>query len=97
MYQLTNVFVMRDIFKIVHNYVNLVILAGYKFVKLKNFSLTCTGESDNECDSCESDDFRKTIDATTHKCLCMDKYFDAGSFACSPCHYSWFLNKIIIQ
>eukprot|EP00828_Plagiopyla_frontata_P044041 TRINITY_DN7064_c0_g1_i1.p2 TRINITY_DN7064_c0_g1~~TRINITY_DN7064_c0_g1_i1.p2 ORF type:complete len:248 (+),score=42.83 TRINITY_DN7064_c0_g1_i1:768-1511(+) len=29
--------------------------------------LTCTGESDNECDSCKSDDFRKTIDATTHK------------------------------
>ena len=88
-----NVFAMKDILMLLTcKNALLAMLHGLLEINfiVHFLSLTCTGENDNECDSCDPNDYR-TLKTLTNECICNDKYFNVdGVSICNECHISWF-------
>ena len=52
----------------------IAIFHGYSFILLKLFSLTCDGNTETDCLSCDSDNFRDL--SPDKECLCIQKYYE---------------------
>ena len=71
-----------------------VIILGFYYKKnITNCSLTCDGNSDANCLTCNTSAHRYY---DSNKCLCSEGYFDDGNREECTCHYSWFLLQILI-